>query len=77
MALCLSSAGGAAIAVSVVSPPRAFADDPPKRAPQTFLYHPKAYGNEPELADTRTGAIYKRNDASSRWELVIKPVGQE
>ena len=33
--------------------------------------------NPAELLDTRSGAIYKRNDTSSRWDIQIRPLDQE
>jgi len=66
-----------ALAVSLSAAPRARAESDKKGPSQSYLYFPANGSNPAELLDTRTGALYKRNDSSSRWDLVVKPLEQE
>ncbi len=51
------------------------AGEDPKGAVGAYLYFPRGeIDNVPELLDTRTGAIYKKNN-SNGWEIVVRAVG--
>jgi hypothetical protein len=60
-----------ALTVSVTSLVPVRAEDRRSNAAGTFTYHPAGAGGQPELCDTRTGTIYRRN-LSGSWEVASK-----
>ncbi len=50
---------------------RAGAEDRRGNAAGTYSYHPAGSQGAPELCDTRTGTIYRRN-ISGTWEVASK-----
>jgi hypothetical protein len=74
--LCVAALGFAV--GSIARPGAADAQATASRQAMSYTYFPKGGAQGiPELVDTRTGAIYRRNDFSNRWELFTKAVGQE
>jgi len=67
---------GLLLTVALVAPRGALADGT-TAPPASFVYYPANGTNPAELLDTRSGAIFRRNDSDNRWDPVIKPVKEE